>query len=166
VTDQTVEVAGRTRPVGSRLSQKILAGWGGPAACAVVIVGRPDVILDLPSMKMFWPLGSIKKRRLERRLADRPWKSQVLPGYMGLALDGMGTLHLLALEMQDRILAEVKEEVRQWPAGEVKVADASGRGLWRVVEITDGTGTYVVLAPCVLPSQRAALKLISESTGT
>jgi hypothetical protein len=132
---------------------------------AVVIVGRPDVILELPSMEMAWPIGWIKKRRLERRLGDRPWQSQVLPDHMGLALDGLGTLHVLALEKDDRILVEVKEELRQWPIRDVKVAIASDKGWWRVIEISDGTVTYIVLAPFALPSQRAAMKLIAESSG-
>jgi hypothetical protein len=162
----TVEAAGNIRLLGSRLARKVVTGWDGPALRAVSIVLRPDVALDLPSMTMkkYWPVSWITKRRLERRLGDRPWQSQVLPAYMGLALDGLGSLHFLALERGDRILPEVKEELRQWPISNVEVI-TSDSGWWRAVEVTDGTAAYMVVAAFFLPSQRAALRLMAESSG-
>jgi hypothetical protein len=165
----TMEAGGHSRPVGARTTRKIIAGWGGPAMRAVVLVARPDVVLDLPSM--YSPVGWFRKRRLEKRLGERwqgevdRWHEQVFADYMGLALDQFGTLHLLALQRGSFILAEVKAELRQWPISDVKVTIKSDGGMWRVVEISDGTETCMVIAPLVFPSRRAAMRLISESSG-
>jgi hypothetical protein len=83
---------------------------------------------------------------------------------MGLALDELGILHLLDGQQGSRFLAEITGELRQWPIDDVKVAIKSDSGWWRVVEIRDDSGLHIVLAPCVLPSQRAAIRLIAESS--
>jgi hypothetical protein len=165
----TVETSGHSRPVGARQTRKIIAGWGGPPMRAVLLVGRPDVVLELPSM--YSPIGWVRSRRLKKSLGERwrgevdRWHEQEFPDYMGLALDQFGTLHLLALERGPFITAEVKDELRQWPISDVKVVMKADRGMWRVVEISDGTESYVVLAPYVLHARRAALRLIAESSG-
>lgn len=132
---------------------------------AVTIVARPDVVLALPSNHLYWPLGSIKRRRLEKRLSKYPWQGQKLPDYMGLALDELGTLHLLSGQKGSGFLGEITGELRQWPIHDVKVFIADS-GWWRIVEISDDTETYIVLAPFVLPSQRAAMRSIAKSMGT
>ena len=162
----TVERARQTRPLGTRLARKIIGGWGGPAMRAVTIVARPEVILELPSYTyLYWPISSILRRRLEKRLGDRSWQGQALPDYMGLALDELGTLHLLSGQKGSGVLAEITGELRQWPIDDVKVVVTSDSGWWRAVEISDDAGACIVLAPFVLPSQRAAMRLIAESSG-
>jgi hypothetical protein len=163
----TVETGGSTRTLGSRIARKIIAGWDGPAMRAVTIVARPETVLELPSNTyLYWPVSWLKRRGLEKRLGDRPWQGQELPEYMGLALDQLGILHLLDGRKGSGALAEITGELRQWPIDDVKVTLASDRGWWRVVEISDDTQTHIVLAPFVLPSQRAAMRQIAESSGT
>lgn len=163
----TVEAAGQSRPVGARIARKIVEDWEGPPMWAIAIVASPDAVLAGPDLNhiRFWPFSSIRKRRLEKRLSKWPWQSQVLPESMGLALDEVGILHFLALKKSPSFMEEAKGELRQWPIHDVKVVITSDSGWWRVVEISDETGAYIVLAPFVLPSQRAALRLIAESSG-
>jgi hypothetical protein len=156
-----------TRPLGTRLTRKIIEGWGGPALRAATIVLRPECVLALPSYThhRYWPISTIKRRRLEKRLGNRSWKGQELPDYMGMSLDELGILRLLSGQKGSGFLAEITGELRRWPIDEVKVVVASDSGWWRIVEISDDAGDYVVLAPFVLPSQRAAMRLIAESSG-
>jgi hypothetical protein len=167
--EQGTVQAGTVRPVGARQTKNIIAGWDGPPMRAVLLLGRPDVILEYPSM--YSPTGWIGKLRLKKGLGER-WRGEVdrwrvgeFPEYMGLALDHFGTLHLLSLERGSFILAQVKDELKQWPISDVKVTIKSNGCMWRAVEISDDTESYMVIAPSIFRARRAALRLISESAG-
>jgi hypothetical protein len=163
----TVEQARPRSPLGTKGALKIAMGWDGPPLRAVSLLGRPDVVLALPSMNSgrYWPFSQLNKRRLKKRLGNRPWQSQVLPEYMALTLDEIGSLRLLELERGSFILGKIKKELKQWPVADVKVAIATDSGWWRVVEISDKAGTYVVLSPFISRSQRASLKFIAQASG-
>jgi hypothetical protein len=148
-------------PVGTRRLVKLATRWSGDTGIqAVGLAKRADVGKLMASSSGVPGTGRLVAGG---KLREAEGASLKLPEQMLLVLDAADTVHLLRMKGLVALTPH-SDPLRSWPVADVEIRLHDGRGLFRALEIDDGTNALMTAALWRPEVQREAFRLIAAAT--